>query len=167
MRFGGEQLPGIRDLTRNSSSRYHDRTHQHGPASGTPLPALEVPVAGTGAKLIADKLIWIHAETHRATRLAPFKAGRGKDLINPQFLAGSSDALRARNRDSFNVSCDMPAFDVFSDFFEVRQPAVGTTAKKCDLDWSSLNWLPWLQFHMVQRLRERSAVILRCRFGCR
>jgi hypothetical protein len=167
MRFGGEQLPGIRDLTRNSSSRYHDRTHQHGPASGTPLPALEVPVAGTGAKLIADKLIWIHAETHRATRLAPFKTSFSEDPIYPQFLARGCHTLGAWNGNGLNALCDTPAFDVFGDFPEVRKPTVGATAKKRDLDWSSFDWLPRPQFHVFQGFCERSTLILSRFFGHR
>src|SRR5580700_3271986 len=117
--LGFKQLPGVCDLSRDSSSRYHDRTHQHGPAGGTPLAALEVPVAGTGAKLIADKLIWIHGETHRATCLAPFKTSFGEDPIDPQFLAGGPHILRARNGNGLNAPCDMSAFDVFGDFLEV------------------------------------------------
>ena len=117
--LGIEQLPGVCDLSRYSSSRYHDRAHQHGPAGGTPLTALEVAVAGTGAKLIAHKLIWIHGQTHRATRLAPFKTSFSEDPVNPQFLARGPDTLRARNGNGLNALCDMPALDVFGDFLEV------------------------------------------------
>src|SRR5271166_4451337 len=112
--LGFEQLPGICDLSRYGSCGYHDRTHQHGPASGTPLPTLEVPVAGTGTKLI-----WIHGKTHRATRLAPFKTSFSEDPINPQFLARGTHTLRARNGNGPNARCDMPTFDVFGDFLEV------------------------------------------------
>ena len=83
------------------------------------MTALEVPVTGTGAKLIADKLIWIHGETHRATRLAPFKTSFDEDPINPQFPACGSDNLRARNCNGLNAPRDMPAFDVFGDLLEV------------------------------------------------
>ena len=74
--------------------------------------------------------------------------------------------MRARHRDGLDISCDMTAFDVFCDFLEVRKPAVGATAKKCDLDWSSFDRLPWLQFHVLEGFRERSALILGRRFGC-
>ncbi len=82
-------MAGIRDLTRYGRCRYHDRAHQDGPPGWTSLPAFEVPVAGTGAKLVADQLIGIHGETHRTTRLAPFKTSFSEDSINPQFLAGA------------------------------------------------------------------------------
>ena len=83
------------------------------------MTALEVPVAGTGAKLIADKLIWIHGKTHRATRLTPFKTSLSEDSIYPQFLARGPYNLRARNGNGLNAPCDMPAFDVLGDFLEV------------------------------------------------
>src|ERR1700737_4073756 len=116
--LGVEQLPGICNLSRYGGRGYPPRTHQHGPASGTTLPALEVPVAGTGAKLIADKLIWIHGKTHRATRLAPFKTSFGKDPINPQFLTRGPYTLRARNGNGLNTPCDMSPLDVLGNFLE-------------------------------------------------
>lgn len=55
-----EYFPSIADHAGDRSRRNHNGTHEHGSARRAALPALEVAVTGTGAKLIADKFIRIH-----------------------------------------------------------------------------------------------------------
>ena len=54
--------------------------HQDGAAGGRALAALEVAVGGRGAELVADELVGVHGEAHRAAGAAPLEAGVAEDL---------------------------------------------------------------------------------------
>src|SRR5256885_9950476 len=68
---------------------------QHGAAGGRALAALEIAVGRTGAELVADELVGVHRETHRATGGAPFEAGRGEHLVDAFLLDRKSTRLNS------------------------------------------------------------------------
>ena len=54
----------VRYLARDGRGRYHERTHQHGATGRASLPAFEISIARTRAKLVAYQLVGIHAQAH-------------------------------------------------------------------------------------------------------
>src|SRR5687767_9338490 len=64
----------------------HRGTHEMGPASG-PLPTFEVAIRSRRAAIARGKLVVVHAEAHRAARLAPFETGFGENAVEA-FLLG-------------------------------------------------------------------------------
>src|SRR4029079_11959233 len=62
-------------------SRHH-RRHEVRAAEPPPAP-LEMAVRGRGATLARAELIRVHAEAHRAARLAPLEARILEDLVEP------------------------------------------------------------------------------------
>src|SRR5688500_12260997 len=66
----------------DGGGRGHRRAHQvRAPARA--LAALEVAVRGGGAALALLEAVGVHAEAHRAARLAPFEAGVAEDAVEP------------------------------------------------------------------------------------
>ena len=62
--FDVEYLTGVGDFARDSGGGDHEGRHEDGASGWTSLAAFEVAVTGTGAKLITDKFVGVHAETH-------------------------------------------------------------------------------------------------------
>src|SRR4051812_28429430 len=58
----------------------HRGADQVGAAAGT-LPALEVAVRGAGTALTGQQEVGVHAQAHRAARVAPLEAGGGEHLV--------------------------------------------------------------------------------------
>src|SRR5882757_6730946 len=52
-------------------------------AAARPLTSLEIPVGRAGATLPWLQLVRVHAQTHRAARLAPLEPGLTQDAIQP------------------------------------------------------------------------------------
>src|SRR6185369_12284927 len=52
-------------------------------ATAASLSSFKIPIAGRSAAFARFQDVGIHAETHRATGLAPLKAGVKKDSIQP------------------------------------------------------------------------------------
>src|SRR5690625_7348848 len=79
-RVEGQPKPGSADrleVGRGGQGATHGRGggHQRGDQAGAPalaLPTLEVAAGGGGRPLPRLQLVGIHAQTHRATRLAPY-----------------------------------------------------------------------------------------------
>src|SRR6185295_4267669 len=72
----------------------HLRADQVG-APALALAPLEVPVRGRGAALALDQDVGVHAEAHRASRLAPFEAGGAEDLVEALGFGVGLDLLGA------------------------------------------------------------------------
>ena len=58
------------------------------------LPSFEIPIAGRGAALAGLQNIWIHAETHRASRFTPLKTGIDENAVQAFLLRRALDVLR-------------------------------------------------------------------------
>src|SRR5438552_14355768 len=82
-------------MTGDGGGRGHWRADQVRPAPAS-LPSLEVPVAGRRAALTRSENVRIHAEAHRATRVAPFKAGVAKQCVKTLGLGLPLHARRSR-----------------------------------------------------------------------
>src|SRR5208282_6173651 len=64
-------------------------------ASSAALASFEISVAGRSAALARLQDVGIHAQTHGASRLAPFEPGIQKDAVQAFLLGGALDRLRA------------------------------------------------------------------------
>src|SRR5215204_5851101 len=72
----------------------HRGTDQVGAAAGA-LPSLEVAVRGAGTALAGQQEVRVHAQAHRATRIAPFEAGGGEDFVEAFCFGLGLDQARA------------------------------------------------------------------------
>src|SRR5438067_13831379 len=82
-------------MTSDGGRRSHRRADQVRPAPAS-LPSLEVPIAGRRAALARSENVWIHAEAHRATRIAPLEAGLAKQSVKTLGLGLPLHARRSR-----------------------------------------------------------------------
>src|SRR5437868_14959087 len=67
-------LADIHKMSGNRGRRSHRGADQVG-APALTLPSFEVTIAGRGTALAISEDVRVHAQTHRASRLAPLEAG--------------------------------------------------------------------------------------------
>src|SRR5688572_16895181 len=79
-RIGLPEAPNVDEVPGDRSGRRHRGAHQMRPAAG-PLTAFEVAVGGRRTAVAGRKLVVVHAEAHRAARLAPLETGFGEHLV--------------------------------------------------------------------------------------
>src|SRR5919199_76178 len=81
-------ITNVREVARDGGGGGHRRADEvRAPAA--PLPALEVAVARGGATLAGPQDVRVHAEAHRAARLAPLEAGFAEDSVQPLGFRGA------------------------------------------------------------------------------
>src|SRR5579875_2357062 len=80
-----EILPHIDEPAGDRRRRGHGRRDEMR-ASSRSLPAFEIAIGGAGAALAGRELIGVHAKTHRAARLPPFKSRFPEDPVKPLFF---------------------------------------------------------------------------------
>src|SRR5574343_1599098 len=76
------QLAHVGKPASNGGGGGHGGAHQVGTPTGA-LTAFEVAVGGGGTTLARLQPVGVHGQAHGATRLAPFKACRLEDLVQP------------------------------------------------------------------------------------
>ena len=115
------------------------------------LTAHEIAVARRGATLPARHAIRVHAQAHRAARLAPLKARVGEDDIQPLDLRLTLNEARARHNQRL--------LDAFSDPLplehsrrrtQILNAAVGATADEDMLNAHIFHALTSRQPHIIQ-----------------
>ena len=89
----------------------HDRRHQMRPPAFA-LPSLEIAIAGGSAAFSGSQLIWIHAQTHAASGIAPFHSSAGKDLVQAFFFCLLFDLAAARDNHRRYVAMDLLSLKV-------------------------------------------------------
>src|SRR5688572_13910175 len=75
----------IDEMACDRSRGSHDRADEMRPAA-LPLASFEIAVRSRRAAVSRQKLVVVHAEAHRAARLAPFETGCGEDLVEAFLL---------------------------------------------------------------------------------
>src|SRR5688500_15692708 len=116
----------------------HRRAHQvRAPAAS--LPAFEVAIARRRTALAFAEDVVIHAEAHRAARLAPFEAGLGKDAIEAFTLRVSLHLLRARHHERARALVDVVAARHAGRGTQILQPRVGARADEHAIDWHAFD----------------------------
>src|SRR5439155_17774189 len=89
-------LANVDEVARDRRRRRHLRADQMSAATA-PLASLEVPVRGRSAALARLQDVRVHAEAHRAARLAPLEAGAAEHLVQSLALGLLLHLLRARD----------------------------------------------------------------------
>src|SRR3954451_16124715 len=124
---GGAGGGGAREGTGDRGRGGDERRDQVRPPA-LALPALEVAVRGGRAALARRELVGIHAEAHRATRLAPVGAGRGEDRIESLGLSLLAYPHRAGDHQQPHAVRDLVALEDLGRGAEVLDPAVRARA---------------------------------------
>ncbi len=137
-------------MARNCSGSSHGGAHQVCTSQGA-LPALEITVGGGGAALARVQAVFVHAQAHGAARLAPFKTGLRKNLVQAFLLglttyqtrAGDDQGLQHRAGHTF-------AFDHGCGAAQVLNTGVGTGTDEHPVYGDACQRLAGLQSHIVQ-----------------
>ena len=125
------------------------------------MAALEIAVARAGAELVADEFVGVHAETHRASRAAPFEASVAEDFGEAHALGDGCHALRAGDDDGFHTAADLAALDVAGDFLEIAQAAVCAAPEEGDIDFGALDRCAGLEMHVREGFFGGGAIFFR------
>jgi len=119
-------------------------------ASATPLSALEVTVRGRGAALARAELVGIHAETHRASRLAPLESGVEKHLVEALSLGLALHAMRSRNHEGPDAVRDAVAGGDAGRCPQVLDSRVGARADEHHVDCDRLHLGAGFEAHVSE-----------------
>src|ERR1700678_1497522 len=87
-------IPNVSEMSGNRSRGRHHGADEVG-APATALATFEITIAGGGAAFSRLQDVGIHAETHGASRFAPFESSIEKNLVQAFLLRGMLDGLRA------------------------------------------------------------------------
>src|SRR5690554_3101198 len=145
------QFTDINEVAGYRGSGGHGRAHQMG-TSTKALTAFEVPVGGRRTMLALPQLIGVHRQTHRATRITPFKTGFDKDLVQAFLLrlgfhqTGTRPYHRLRQ-----ARRHLAALHPRCGFTQVFHTAIGAGTDKHPVQLGVGNLLVWLQTHVFQR----------------
>src|SRR5271167_4399463 len=90
-----EHLAGVGHRPGDGRGRDHEGAHQDRATGGAALAPLEVSVGRARAELVADELVRVHGQAHRAPGIAPLETRVAEDLVDPELGAQEADALGA------------------------------------------------------------------------
>ena len=110
--------------------------------------------------MVANELVGVHGQTHRASRAAPLEAGVAENFREAHGLGDSGNALRSGDDDGFEARFDPLAFDVLGDFLQVAQAAVRAGAEESDVDFGALDRVAGTQLHVRVGFFGRGAILL-------
>src|SRR5262245_9912645 len=85
MNFSMLVAPDVHEMTGDRGRGRHRRADEMG-SRARPLPPLEIAVGRGGDAIAGRRQVVVHAEAHRAARLAPLEAGLGEDLVEAFLL---------------------------------------------------------------------------------
>ena len=96
------------------------------------------------------KLIGVHAEAHRAARLAPIEAGRLEDLVEPFGLGLLLHQARARHDHGADIGIHLLAVDDLRHLAQILDAAIGAGADEHAVERDVGDLLAALQAHIVE-----------------
>src|SRR6185312_9724117 len=123
---GSHSLAPISDVDEVALDRggsRHLRADQVG-APALALATLEIAVRGRGAALPFAQGVGVHAQAHRAARLAPFEAGAAEDVVEPLGFGGLFHLLGPGDDHRPHGARDLAAVDDFGGLAQVLDAAV-------------------------------------------
>jgi len=165
--MNAKELAGVGDGTCEGGGGHHQRAHQHGATSRAALAALEVAITGASAKLIADELVGVHAEAHRAACPTPFKSGFTEDFGDAHFFCDGGDSLGTGNDNGFHMRSNLAAADVLGDFLEIGETTIGAATEEGDIDFESVHRCSGSDLHVLNGLDGGCTILLREVLGIR
>src|SRR5437660_2447783 len=108
-------------------------------AAALALPPLEIAVGGGGAPFTRAQHVRVHAQAHRASRLAPVESGLAEDAIEPLVLRLPLHRHRARHDHSVDAVVYAPAAHDARGGTQVLDPGVGAGANEDAIDANILD----------------------------
>src|SRR5215210_671704 len=115
------------------------------------LASLEVAIAGRGAPLARLQNVGVHAEAHRAPRVAPVKACLGEDIGESFFLGLLLDAHRTRDDHGPDSFLDLLALYDAGGGAQVLDAGVGTRPEKDRVDLDLPDESAGFEGHVLER----------------
>src|SRR5207244_1294835 len=131
--------------------RRRDRGRDEVRASTWTLTTLEVPVRRRRAALAGPEHIGIHAEAHRAARVAPLEARFAEDAIESFPLRVRLDAHRTGHDEGAQPGPNLAAANDLARETEVLEPGVRTRPDEHGIDGDVAHRRPWYQLLVTQR----------------
>src|SRR5690606_599167 len=122
------EIADIGEVAGDGRRRCHGRADQVRTPAGA-LAAFEVAVGGRGAALALAEAILVHAQAHRAARVAPFETGIGEYAVQALGFRLALDQARARHHQCLDdVAGDLVTLDYVGGQAQVFQARVGAGA---------------------------------------
>src|SRR5215210_1642923 len=154
------------ELARRGEAAHYGRRRCHYGAdevrpAALALAPLEVAVAGRGAPLTRLQYVGVHAQAHRAPRVAPVEAGLGEDIGESFFLGLLLDAHRTRDDHGPDSFLDLVALEDAGGGAQVLDAGVGTRPEKYSVNLYVSDPSPRLQSHVLERPLVTIALRLR------
>src|SRR5439155_4017873 len=131
--FQFEQLWDVDKVTGDRLRRRHRRAHQVR-APTRALAPLEVAIRGRRAPLAWGQDVRVHAQTHRAPRVAPLKAGGFEHEVQAFLFRGALDRRRAGDDHSANFRMHAATLDHPRGGAQVFEARVGARADEDAVD---------------------------------
>src|SRR5690554_2386778 len=136
------------------SGRGHGRADQVGTTTKALTP-FEVTVGGGRAVLTLPQLVRVHRQTHGAARLAPFKTGFDKDLVQPFGFRLRLHQTGARHYQRLlDVRRYLATFHHLGSGTQVFDAGVGAGADKYTIQLNIGDLLVGLQSHVLERTAD-------------
>src|ERR1700733_8554759 len=120
-------------------------------ASVPSLPANEIPVRGRSAPFELANRFAVRAETHRATRFAPFESGLFENAVQALHLRLRLNQAGSRNDPAAHVFMPLPARHDSRCTAQVFDPSVRAGADEDAIDSDGLEPVPRLEVHVFER----------------
>ena len=146
--------PCVGDDARDRGGRGGQRAREEG-SPPLPLAPFEVPIAGADRILSGGQPIVVHRDTHRAARLAPFRARGPEDGVESLGFRLALDLLRARDDEHAHALGDRASAHERRRLPEIRDAGVRAAAEKDDIHPFPEERLAGAEIHIMERLVER------------
>src|SRR5258708_21893886 len=121
------------------------------------LAADKIAVGGRDRTLTGRDGFTVGGKTHRASRLAPFEAGIGKDLVQPFGDRIALDGLRTRHDPGADAGRYLAAARDLGGGPQIAEPAVGARPDEDPIDRCTSDRCAGYQAHIVERRFDRRA----------
>src|SRR6185295_11588596 len=122
----------------------HGGTNEMSTAAAT-LTAFKISIARRSATLARIKNVGVHAETHRATSLAPFKPCREENTIQSFSFSRLFDSKRTGHNHRPHRFIDVVSTDNPGCGSKIFKPRIRAGANKHTIDRDFLNGREWIQ----------------------
>src|SRR5438552_10701634 len=120
-------------------------------AAARALPALEVAVRRGGAPLARPQDVGIHAETHRAARVAPLESRVREDAVEPLSFGVGLHTHRSRHDESADARAHVPAANDLRGRPQILETCVRAGPDEHGVDRDLTHRGPWREVRAAER----------------
>src|SRR5215210_6446641 len=154
------------EVTRDGGGRSDRRRNEMRATSGT-LPPFEVAVRRRCAALAGTEDVRVHAETHRASRVAPLETGVAKDAVETFTLGLRLYQHRARHDQRSYAGADLAAAHDVAREAQVLEARVRARAEEHRIHFDVADRRARAKIHVPQRAARGFSLVWRHRFEMR